>query len=86
MSFESRRGSNKRKKENMFCKYEFFFLQLSLVFLLFQFQNKTWAMRAKLMNLFNHQRKQGFDYVCFNELFSIKFQLYNFSYILIRFN
>jgi hypothetical protein len=40
MSFESSRGPNRRKKKKMFCKYESFFLQLSLVFLLLQFQNK----------------------------------------------
>jgi hypothetical protein len=40
MSFESSRGPNRRKKKNVFCKYESFFLQLSLGFLLLQFQNK----------------------------------------------
>jgi hypothetical protein len=48
MSFENRRGPNRRKKKNMFCKYESFFFQLSLVLFFSNSKANTWAMKVEL--------------------------------------
>ncbi len=94
MSFESRRVQIEEKRKTNFVSMKVFFFNSHWFFFFSSSKTNTWAMRAKLMNLFNHQCKVlimfvlisyfqlSFNYIIFPIFWldSTRFQL-GFNYV-----
>jgi hypothetical protein len=86
MSFESKRGPNRRKNKNVFCKHESYFSTL-IAYSSVLVPKQTLGQRKLNLWTFStiNASKVLIMFVLMN-YFQLSFELYNFYYILIGFN